>query len=106
VAWKAAETFDGKPVERLDFLTASGGQFSMYLDAKSFLPAGLKFTGNTAAGPGEITEVILGFAKSGKLMLPAKVHRDEGGMSMDIEFTGTNLSPTYNEVDFQKPDSF
>jgi zinc protease len=104
VAWKGSETFDGKPVERLDFLSASGGQFTLYVDAKSFRPAGLHFTGNTAAGPGEITETFQELGPAGKLMLPTKVHRDEGAMTMDILYTGTNLSPKYNEVDFQKPE--
>jgi hypothetical protein len=77
----------------------------MFLDAKTFRPAGVRFMGNTPAGPGEITETISEFAPAGKLMLPSKVHRDEGGMSMDIVYTSTNLNPKYSEVDFQKPDS-
>lgn len=106
VAWKGSETFGGKSVDRLAFQTASGGQFTMYLDLATHKPAGLRFTGQTQAGPAEITETIGGFAVAGKLSLPAKIHRDGGPMTMDIEFTATNMNPTYNEVDFQKPDSF
>lgn len=105
VAAKGTVDFAGKQVERLDFQTATGSQFTMFVDAKSFRPAGLRFTGNTAGGPGEITETISEFAPAGKLMLPSKVHRDEGTMTMDIVYTSTNLNPKYSEVDFQKPDA-
>lgn len=105
VAAKGTADFGGKSLERLDFQTASGGQFTMYLDPKTFRPAGVTFTGMTPSGPGTVTETISEFAAAGKMMLPSKVHRDEGTMTMDIVYTSTNLKPTYSEVDFQKPDS-
>ncbi len=104
-AAKGQDTFNGKPVEKLMFQTASGGQFTMFLDAKTFRPAGVHFTGNTPAGPGEITETIFEYAAAGKLWLPSRVHREEAGMTMDIVYTSTDLKPKYSEVEFQKPDS-
>jgi zinc protease len=105
VALKGTEAFDGSPKLRLDFLTMSGGQFTMYVSDDTHRPAGLKYMGQTQAGPAEITETFGEWQQFGAMWLPAKVHRDEGTMTMDIEVTAVDLNPAYNEVDFQAPDN-
>jgi predicted Zn-dependent peptidase len=105
VAFKGNEDFGGTPKLRLDFMTASGGQFTMYVSDDTYRPAGLRYMGQTQAGPAEITEALDAWKQFGEVWLPGTIHRDEGTMSMDIEVTSVDLNPTYNEVDFQMPDN-
>ncbi len=105
VAYRGTEELGAKESIRLDFLTATGNQFKLYLDPETFRPSGMRYMAETQAGPAEIVETILTFTDAGGMKLPAKLHREGGPMTFDIEYTKTVVNASINEVDFQKPDT-
>ncbi len=105
VAFKGTEALGETEVHRLDFLTVSGAQFTMFLNSDTYRPAGMRYMGSSPAGPAETLETIGNFMQTGQLWLPSQMHRDQGQMSYDIELVTATLNPEYNEVDFQKPDN-
>ena len=105
VAYRGTEELGARESIRLDFLTATGNQFKLYLDPETFRPSGMRYMAETQAGPAEIVETILTFTDAGGMKLPAKLHREGGPMTFDIEYTKTVVNASINEVDFQKPDT-
>jgi zinc protease len=103
VAAKGLAEFGELNVLRLDFLTASGGQFVLYLDPETYRPAGMRYQGESMAGPAEMVETFAEFLQAGDLLLPGKFHRDAGSMSFDVELIEAEINVDYNEVDFEKP---
>ncbi len=104
VASRGEEEFNGKPAIRLDFITDAGTQFSMYVDPTSYLPAGMRYMGETMAGPGEIVETNSDYKKFDGIMMPTKIHQDGGGMTFEIVMKTIKINGEYDSSLFVKPE--
>jgi zinc protease len=104
VADKGEADFEGKKAVRLDFLTADGSQFTMYLDPTSFLPSGMKYSGQTMAGPGEVIETYDAYKPFGGIMMPTKTVQKAGGMDVSVEIVKIDVNGKYDETLFKKPE--
>ena len=104
VADKGEADFEGKKALRLDFLTTDGSQFTMYLDPVTFLPSGMKYSGETMAGPGEVIEAYDAYKPFGGLMIPTKTIQKAGGMDISVEVVKIDVNGKYDETLFKKPD--
>lgn len=104
VADKGREEFNGKPAIRLDFLTQSGGQFTMYLDPETHLPVGRRYFGETLMGPGVIVETMDDYREFGGIMIPMKSVEEAGGMIVEVETVTINVNGEYDASVFEKPE--
>lgn len=104
VADKGEADFEGKKAIRLDFLTLEGTQFSMFLDPATSLPSGLKYSGQTMAGPGEVIETYDAYKPFGGIMMATKTVQKAGGMDMTIDVVKIDVNGKYDETLFKKPD--
>jgi len=104
VADKGEADFEGKKAVRLDFLTADGSQFSMYLDPTSLLPSGMKYSGQTMAGPGEVIETYDAYKPFGGIMMPTKTVQKAGGMDVSVDIVKIDVNGKYDETLFKKPE--
>ena len=103
VAAKGKEDFDGKPAERLDVVSDDGAQFTLFLDPASYLPVGMKYMGETMAGPGEIVEKMSAYQPYGGIMIATKRVQEAGGMTFEIEVVKVDVNGTIDEAIFTKP---
>jgi predicted Zn-dependent peptidase len=104
VAAKGTIDLAGQTVLRLDFLTASGTSFKMYLDPNTYRPAGMRYMGETPAGPAETLDTYGEFTRAADIWMPGATHREAGPMTFDVELVKAEFNVDYNEIDFQKPD--
>ncbi len=104
VADKGQEEFAGKPAQRLDFKGEAGDQFTVYLDPASFMPIGLRYMGETMAGPGEVVETLSDYQTYGNIMLPGKRVQEAGGMSIETELVDVKVNGEYDASIFEKPE--
>jgi len=104
VAYKGDEEFDGNATARLDFLTDSGFQFTIFINKESGFPAGMKYMGQTMMGPGENVEHIKEFMKIDDVMQPKLTDRETGGMTINVEATSLSLNANIDESLFVKPE--
>lgn len=103
IAAKGVEEFEGKQVERLNFLTNSGEQFTIFINPDDFMPAGMVYVGKTMAGVGKNTITYLAHTKVGAVTLPSSIKRDSGGMMLEIEISNFVINGTVDESIFVKP---
>jgi hypothetical protein len=104
VADKGEEQFNGKPAKRLDIVTAAGAQFTMFVDPTTYLPAGMRYMGETMTGPGEIIEITTDYMKYGNIMMATKKTQEAGGMSFESELTKVDVNGTIDDTIFEKPE--
>jgi zinc protease len=104
VAFRGEEEFEGKPAVKFEFLTSAGAQFSFYADPQTNLPMGIRYFGNTMAGPGEIVNVISEHANFEGVMMPVKMIQKMGPISLDIEVKSTIINGDVDESIFVKPE--
>jgi len=104
VANKGTEEFNGMQAERLDFLTKDGTQFTMYFNPEDNMPMGMKYMGETMAGPGENVVVYKEFKEFNGVKVPVKMTRTGGGMDLDVEVTGVTINGDYDASLFEKPE--
>jgi predicted Zn-dependent peptidase len=105
VAFKGEEDFVDTKALRLDFLTSGGSQFKLYVDPSTNLPVGMRYMGQTMAGISQVTERYRDHKKAAGIMVPGKINREGGGMTIDIEVVKADVNATYDTALFQKPDS-
>ncbi len=103
VASKGMEDFGGKQVERLNFLTNSGEQFTIFINPDDFMPVGMVYVGKTMAGVGVNTISYLAHTKAGAVTLPSSIKRDSGGILLEIEISNFVINGTVDESIFVKP---
>jgi predicted Zn-dependent peptidase len=104
VASKGQEEFNGQPALRLDFMTESGGQFTMYVDPASHYPVGMQYMGETMMGPGEIVEKMSDYKEFNGIMMPTKMIEEGGGMTFEVEMTRIDINAEYDASIFNKPE--
>jgi predicted Zn-dependent peptidase len=104
VASKGEEEFNGRPAIRLDFMADDNNQFTMYIDPTTYLPTGVRHTGETMMGPGEIVGVVSDYKEYGGIMVPTKIVQDAGGMKIEIELTSIEVNGEYDTSIFSKPE--
>lgn len=104
VACKGEGDFQGKKAVRLEFLTAAGKQFTMYLDPVANLPIGMKYMEQTMAGPGESVSSLADYKDFSGLKLPTKISRASGGMTFDVEVVKTTINGPFDASLFAKPE--
>lgn len=103
VAAHGREDFEGEPALRLDVFVADGNQFTLYLDPDSALPRGMRYSGSTMAGPGEITESYSDYREYGGLKLPARTVQKSGPMETTSETTSVEVNGKVDPEVFKKP---
>jgi zinc protease len=104
VAHKGEEDFNGTSAIRLDFLTHTGVQFTIYINPEDYLPLGRRHMGQTMMGPGEIVETYTEFKKYGPIMQPARIMQDAGGLEMEIEIVKMEVNGEIDNSIFKKPE--
>jgi len=103
VAFRGEEEFSGQAAARLDFLAAEGGQFSMYINPDTRLPLGLKYQGQTIAGPGEVVQTIIENKVFNGLSFPVVIKQEAGGLTFDIQLSTVTVNGEVDESLFVKP---
>jgi zinc protease len=104
VAYKGEEDFQGKKAIRLDFLAVSGVQFTLFVDPIGYLPAGMRFAGQTMAGPGTAEQAFTEYKLISGVKLPVKMTINAGGMTIEMESTTTTVNGQYDASLFTKPE--
>ncbi len=104
VAHKGEEEFNGVSAIRLDFLTDTGVQFTIYINPQDYLPLGLRYMGQTMMGPGKIVETYSEFKKYGPIMQPARIMQDAGGIGIEIEIVKMEINGEIDGSIFEKPE--
>jgi hypothetical protein len=104
VAYKGEEEFAGITAVRLDFLTAAGAQFTLYVNPETNLTVGERHMGQTMMGPGEIVQTIKEHKKFGGIMVPTMINQDAGGMTMEIEVVNVTVNGEIDMSIFDKPE--
>ncbi|MDD4052235.1 MAG: pitrilysin family protein [candidate division Zixibacteria bacterium] len=104
VAYKGEEDFQGKKAIRLEFLAASGVQFSLFVDPAGYMPVGMKFSGQTMAGPGTAEQIYNEYKEISGVKLPVKMTINAGGMTIEMEKTMTTINGQYDASLFNKPE--
>jgi len=104
VAAKGREEFNGVQTQKLDFETNDGDQFTMYLHAETFQPAGLRYMGQTPAGPGEIVRTFSDYRDFGGIMLPTSQVQETGMITLEIKIADIAINGEYDESIFEKPE--
>ncbi len=104
VAFKGEEEFDGKTAVRLDFLTALGAQFSMFVDPASNLPVGRKHMGDTPMGPANIVSSFSEYKEFSGIKVPVKTRQDMGGMIFETDIVSYEINGKIDESIFVKPE--
>ncbi len=97
------ETFEGKPALRLDVQIDPGNQLSLFLDPKTYLPAGMKYTGATMAGPGEVVETYGDFRDYQGIKLPARSVEKSGPMETTTDVSTVEMNGKIDPGLFVKP---
>lgn len=104
VAYKGEVEFQGKKAIRLDFLAVSGAQFTLFVDPAGYLPMGMRFAGQTMAGPGTAEQVYTEYKQISGVKLPVKTTINAGGMTIEMELTATTINGQYDAALFAKPE--
>jgi hypothetical protein len=104
VAYKGDEDFQGKKASRLEFLAPNGVQFTLFVDPTGYMPVGLKFSGQTMAGPGKAEQIYNEYKEIAGAKLPVKVTINAGGMTIEMESTTTTINGAYDASLFDKPE--
>jgi len=104
VASKGIEEFNGKQAHRLDFKTEQGKQFTMFIDSETKMPIGMRYMGQTMAGPGEIVVKMSDFKEFGGIMVPTKRVQEAGQIGMEVELTSVTINGEFDETIFDKPE--
>jgi len=104
VAARGKDDFEGTQAERLDFETEEGSQFTVYLDPTTFRPIGLRYMGETMAGPGEVVEKLSDYQQYGDIMLPAMRIQDTGAMTFDVKLNNVTINGQFDATIFDKPE--
>lgn len=103
VACKGEADFQGKKAVRLEFLTAGGTQFTLFVDPADYLPVGMRFAGQTMAGPGTAEQSFSDYKTVSGIKLPSKTTINAGGMTIEMDKTVTINGP-YDASLFAKPE--
>lgn len=104
VAMKGEEDFAAGKAARLDFLTAQNQQFSLFVDPATYHPMGMRYMGQSMAGPALMTETYLEMKDVKGMLLPNKVDRDEGAMKMQYDVVTWEINPTVDAAIFTVPE--
>ena len=104
VAFRGEETFGEKPAVRLDFLTALGAQFTMFVDPATSMPVGKRNMGDTPMGPGQIESTFNAYKTYAGVKMPSKIHQDMGGIVLETEITSVTINGDIDMSLFDKPE--
>jgi hypothetical protein len=104
VAHKGEEDFANGKAERLDFLTRDNQQFTLFVHPTTFRPLGMRYMGQSMAGPALMTETYLELKDVKGMLVPSKVDRDEGAMTVQYDVVKWEINPTVDAALFALPD--
>ena len=104
VAHKGEEDFADGKAARLDFLTRDNQQFTLFVNPTTFRPLGMRYMGQSMAGPALMTETYLELKDVKGMLVPSKVDRDEGAMTVQYDVVKWEINPTVDAALFALPD--
>jgi len=103
VAGRGEAEFNGNKALRLDFLTALGAQFTLYVDPVSYLPAGLEYVGSTPMGPSKVIVLYKEFKEFSGIKLPVGRVIDLGVFSIETDESTIEINGKIDPTLFNRP---
>ena len=88
-------------------IKSADGQISykLALNAKTFIPVGKIYFGQTIMGPANLTEIYSDYREVSGIMVPYAITiESESGKTAEVKITEFNINPVIDENIFTRPE--